>query len=349
MDVDQQLLNSSRNGDLEGVKAALAQGASVNSQGELGNTALNEAAEHGHINVIEYLLENEADMENVGGADKTPLMNAAFGFHLECVQLLIQHGAILNNDLMVALKTKINTFEEQSESGVITADSVKFAKDFYEYMLTHRMAQDLSGIIDQLPTDDSIQRFKIADYIAKAAVRGVIITPAVSKLTPLLDDTNRHTRLAAIEALAYHYCDMREHDQIKNLFELEYKDAPIAILPALVTAAMGKEDLSGLLPNITVFLNAENSDFRHDSRVVLGYLATNGIDVLSYLPQVVSGAEDSVSEVRRSTAWCLYRMGKHLGDISEAHSGLTALLSDENEKIQSMAKDALETQENRAE
>src|SRR5258705_106434 len=71
-----------------------------------GDTALNLAAEFGHVPVVERLLAAGADLENLGGADKTPLMNAAFAGQVPVVQLLLEHGARINHDLLSSLNLK---------------------------------------------------------------------------------------------------------------------------------------------------------------------------------------------------------------------------------------------------
>ena len=66
---------------------------------EFGDTALNLAAEHGHKDVVQHLLDKGADIHNLGGADKTPIMNAAFAGNIGIVRLLLEKGARVTDDL----------------------------------------------------------------------------------------------------------------------------------------------------------------------------------------------------------------------------------------------------------
>ncbi|MBZ5600561.1 MAG: ankyrin repeat domain-containing protein [Acidobacteriia bacterium] len=94
---DGQLWQAAFDGNLEGVKAALAQGASVNAKGRGGFSALLAASRNGSLEVVRYLVEHGAEVDERNNArDKTPLLAAAFDGHYDIAEYLIEHGANIN-------------------------------------------------------------------------------------------------------------------------------------------------------------------------------------------------------------------------------------------------------------
>ena len=55
------LFSGARNGDLDLVRAALAEGVPIDSVNQYGSTALSMAASNGHLEVAEYLVQEGAD------------------------------------------------------------------------------------------------------------------------------------------------------------------------------------------------------------------------------------------------------------------------------------------------
>ena len=70
-----------------------------NGDGELnmmdndGNTPIGWAAEYGHKDVVELLIELKSDVNKSGSDRYTPLMVAANRGHLDVVKVLLEHGA----------------------------------------------------------------------------------------------------------------------------------------------------------------------------------------------------------------------------------------------------------------
>jgi ankyrin repeat protein len=87
------LLESVREQDLAGVKAALANGADANASNPNAITALMFAALNGNADVFNVLLEADADVNIESGEGETALMYAAGEGHLEMAQILIEKGA----------------------------------------------------------------------------------------------------------------------------------------------------------------------------------------------------------------------------------------------------------------
>jgi ankyrin repeat protein len=99
--IEADLVKASGSGDLAGVQKAIAAGAKINAIHEFGNrsaTALMEAAEGGHWEIVNELLKAGAN-PNIGGLSKdwdlgiTPLIVAAQKGRVGIVRKLIEAGA----------------------------------------------------------------------------------------------------------------------------------------------------------------------------------------------------------------------------------------------------------------
>lgn len=83
-------------GDLKQVTALLAEHPDwLDSEDEEGETAMMEAAEEGHLEVVQLLLDKGAAINHQDADGETALMEAAQDDKLDCVQLLIRRGASL--------------------------------------------------------------------------------------------------------------------------------------------------------------------------------------------------------------------------------------------------------------
>lgn len=91
------LIAAAVNGNTEIVKLLLAAGASPAISADKGVTALQVAAEEGHFDTVQLLIQAHADVNaKMDGDGNTPLMGAATGGHLDVVRLLIAAGANVN-------------------------------------------------------------------------------------------------------------------------------------------------------------------------------------------------------------------------------------------------------------
>lgn len=83
-------------GNVKLVTSLLKQGHSVNAGDALGWTALHEASNYGHVDIVNVLLDYGADINNRGGPcceGITPLHDAAACGHLEVIDCLLDRGA----------------------------------------------------------------------------------------------------------------------------------------------------------------------------------------------------------------------------------------------------------------
>ncbi|MCW5156417.1 ankyrin repeat domain-containing protein [Burkholderia cenocepacia] len=96
MDWNEKLIEFSKEGNLEGVKEALSNGADIHAASEEGeyegrtDDALVEAAENGHLEVVNYLIDQGA---NIHAEDDSALIYSAYHGHLPVVQYLVERGA----------------------------------------------------------------------------------------------------------------------------------------------------------------------------------------------------------------------------------------------------------------
>ena len=101
-ELNNQLYEAVRKGDVAGVTAALDRGADVNAKFRYGTTALFKAAERGNAEVVKVLLDRGADTkvkDTFYGA--TAMTWAIDGKHTNVVRLLVEKGAEEVEDVLM--------------------------------------------------------------------------------------------------------------------------------------------------------------------------------------------------------------------------------------------------------
>ena len=95
---DVELFNSSHDGDLDGVMAALAKGGKVNDKSAEGATPLIVAAQKGHTDICGVLLAHGGNVndQTSGPGGVTPLIVAAENGHAGICGLLLAYGSNVN-------------------------------------------------------------------------------------------------------------------------------------------------------------------------------------------------------------------------------------------------------------
>ena len=121
------LERSIASGSVARVKRHLKLGARVNRlHQENGMTPLASAALHGHLEIIELLLEHKADVKKSNRDGNTALHNAAFMCRSEIVRALLKNGA----------STTIRNHRRESSIDVVSGDWSKSLGDLYRYLNT---------------------------------------------------------------------------------------------------------------------------------------------------------------------------------------------------------------------
>ncbi|MEO6588410.1 MAG: ankyrin repeat domain-containing protein [Pyrinomonadaceae bacterium] len=135
--LNQQLLEAAEKEDLNVIKNLLDRGADVNFFGKSKQSALNIAAERGHLYAVAVLLAAGANIENPDVADKTPLMGAAFAGKTKVVNLLLRYGALINRDLINTLQLKVDISTENFQP-----ETAQAWQSFLDFMIEKWNSQE---------------------------------------------------------------------------------------------------------------------------------------------------------------------------------------------------------------
>lgn len=100
----EDLIDAACEGDVEAVARTVKAGADVNARW-CGATALHLAAEHGHENVVQFLLDHQRDVDALDAEGDTPLIWAAAAGSTDVARLLIARGADLERTRPVGVSS----------------------------------------------------------------------------------------------------------------------------------------------------------------------------------------------------------------------------------------------------
>ena len=86
--------DAAEEGDLDGVKAAVENGADIEERGGLsGGTAVHDACLHGYFPITHYLIQRGAEVNSRDMYGDLPIHNACIYGHLDTVKFLISKGS----------------------------------------------------------------------------------------------------------------------------------------------------------------------------------------------------------------------------------------------------------------
>lgn len=91
--LNRQLFDAARAGDVKQAKSLLSKGAEVNAKAKWQPTALMSAAGGGNLEVVKFLVDKGADMNTKNESGKTALDLASANNRLDVAQYLKAHGA----------------------------------------------------------------------------------------------------------------------------------------------------------------------------------------------------------------------------------------------------------------
>ena len=108
-----------REGDVEGLKQFLDQGADLEQRDETGETLLISAALAGQFGVIEMLIAKGADIHARNDGGLTALHAAAYAGHPDVAALLIKHGTDVNDSANRLSTTSLHLAAEENQLAVV--------------------------------------------------------------------------------------------------------------------------------------------------------------------------------------------------------------------------------------
>ncbi|HYV82180.1 MAG TPA: ankyrin repeat domain-containing protein [Pyrinomonadaceae bacterium] len=145
-ELNDQLFEAVRKGDVAAVTAALDKGADVNAKFRYGQTALFKAAERGNAEVAKVLVDRGADLNVKDTFYKATAMTWALGNdHFSVVQLLLSKGAEGGDDVLM-------TGVQQGKEEVVkmALDFSKIKPDTLTAALALSMSANSTAITDLL-------------------------------------------------------------------------------------------------------------------------------------------------------------------------------------------------------
>jgi hypothetical protein len=257
------------------------------------------------------------------------------------VPLLIERGALVSDDLLSTIQTKINIFEENGEAGMVRPEGVEAWKGAMAYLVTERLRQDFPEIAKALAeASEPEERRELMARVAEAARRGIDVSRAVARMGDMVSDADAATRGFASAAVTQHAMRARDWEAVRRLLAGDAEQKAGAIGELVFGAADGV-DLSTLVPTIIELFQDPVADTRRNATLTLAFSAKHKVDVSSATAALAGLLSDPVPLVRRGAAVALYRIADAGADVSVAIGALKASLEDQDENTKRFAGEAL--------
>jgi len=138
-DVNKELRTAAKKGEIDKVRALLAQGADINSKDDYGKTALFLACEKGQAEIVSVLLKNGANMEIKDINDRLPYDIAVSKKHVDVEKLLlINHPRLGDAFGFAAIKGYTDVV------GTVLANREIDPESYYAFQLIGQIAKKLA-------------------------------------------------------------------------------------------------------------------------------------------------------------------------------------------------------------
>ena len=122
--LNNQLLEASKRGDLDTVKQLIQEGADVNHTDYRGYTPLIFGSQDEHLEIVKYLVEHGADVNQANNNGSTPLISSRQNGHLEIVKYLLKHET---NKLKSVLSQNYLALERGTPQTITAEGKIKSA------------------------------------------------------------------------------------------------------------------------------------------------------------------------------------------------------------------------------